>query len=113
MFGGYEAERHWGEITYNLPIKQWYFNSSDKMYSIGDLIIHLLNLIIGFLGSSADKESVCNAGDPSSIPGSEISPGEGIGYPFQYSWASLVVQTVKNSPAMGRPVFGPWVEKIC
>jgi len=36
MFGGYEAERHWGEITYNLPIKQWYFNSSDKMYSIGD-----------------------------------------------------------------------------
>ena len=65
-----------------------------------EMIIHLLNLIIGFLGSSADKESVCNAGDPSSIPGSEISPGEGIGYPFQYSWASLVVQTVKNLPAM-------------
>ena len=65
-----------------------------------EMIIHLLNLIIGFLGSSADKESVCNAGDPSSIPGSEISPGEGIGYPFQYSWASLVVQTVKNLLAM-------------
>ena len=99
MFGGYEAEGHWGEITYNLPIKQWYFNSNDKMYSIGDLIIHLLNLIIGFLGSSADKESVCNAGDPSSIPGLEVSPEEGIGYPFHCSWASLVVQTIKNLPA--------------
>ena len=69
------------------------------MYSIGDLIIHLLNLIIGFLGSSADKESVCNAGDPSSIPGLEVSPEEGIGYPFHCSWASLVVQTIKNLPA--------------
>ena len=33
-------------------------------------------------------------------PGSESSPGEGIGYPLQYSWASLVVQMVKNLPAM-------------
>ena len=43
-----------------------------------------------FLGSSADKESACNAGDPSSIPGLGRSPGEGIGYPLQYSWVSLV-----------------------
>ena len=35
-----------------------------------------------------------------SIPGSERSPGEGIGYPLQYSWASLVAQKVKNPPAM-------------
>ena len=34
------------------------------------------------------------------IPGSGRSPGEGIGYPLQYSWASLVVQLVKNPPAM-------------
>ena len=40
---------------------------------------------MGFPGSSAGKESACNAGDPSSIPGSERSPGEGIGYPLQYS----------------------------
>ena len=40
--------------------------------------------------SSAGKESTCNAGDPGLIPGSERSPGEGIGYPLQYSWASLV-----------------------
>ena len=35
-----------------------------------------------------------------SIPGSGRSPGEGIGYPLQYSWASLVAQLVKNPPAM-------------
>ena len=46
------------------------------------------------------QESACNAGDPSSIPGSGRSAEEGIGYPFQYSWASLVAQLVKNLPIM-------------
>ena len=50
--------------------------------------------------SSVGKESSCNAGDPSSTPGSGRSPGERIGYPLQYSWASLVAQLVKNLPAM-------------
>ena len=50
--------------------------------------------------SSAGKESACNAGDHSLNPGSERSLGEGIGYPPQYSWASLVAQLVKNLPAM-------------
>ena len=50
--------------------------------------------------SSAGKESTCNAGDLGSIPGSGRSPGERIGYPLQYSWASPVAQTVKNLPAM-------------
>ena len=54
----------------------------------------------GFPGSSAVKESACNAGDPGSISGSERSPGKKTGYPLQYSWASLVAQTVKNRPAM-------------
>ena len=54
----------------------------------------------GFLGSSAGKESACNAGDAGSIPGSGRSPGEEIGYPHQCSWASLVAQLVKNLPAM-------------
>ena len=53
-----------------------------------------------FIGSSAGKESPCNAGDPSLIPGSGRSPGEGIGCPLQYSWASLVTQLVKNPSAM-------------
>ena len=54
----------------------------------------------GFPDISVGKESTCNAGDPDSIPGSGISAGEGIGYPLQYSWASLVAQLVKNPPAM-------------
>ena len=50
--------------------------------------------------SSVDKESACNAEDPGSLPESGRSPGEGIGYPLPYSWASLVAQLVKNPPAM-------------
>ena len=57
-------------------------------------------LTMGFPGSSAGKESACNAGDSSSIPGSGSAPGEGIGYPLQYAWASLVAQVVKNPPAV-------------
>ena len=54
----------------------------------------------GFPHSSVGKESACNSGDPSSIPGSGKSPGEGIGYALQYSWASVMAQLVKNLPAM-------------
>ena len=50
--------------------------------------------------SSVGKESTFNTGDPSSIPISERSTGEGIGYPLRYSWASLVTQLVKNLPTM-------------
>ena len=53
-----------------------------------------------FLDSSIGKESTCNAGDSSLIPGSGRSAGEGVGYPLQCSWASLVAQLVKNLPAM-------------
>ena len=53
-----------------------------------------------FPDSSVGKESAYNAGDPGLIPGSGRSPGEGIGYPLQYSWASLVAQLVRNLPAM-------------
>ena len=55
---------------------------------------------VGFPGSSASKESACNAGDPGSIHGVGRSAGEGIGYPLQYFRASLVAQLVKNLPAM-------------
>ena len=55
---------------------------------------------MGFPDSSAGKESACNSGDPGSISGSGRSTGEGIGYPLQYAWASLVAQLVKNLPAM-------------
>ena len=56
--------------------------------------------LLGISGSSAGKESSCNAGDTGSIPGSGRTPGETMGSPLQYSWASLVAQMVKNLPAM-------------
>ena len=61
-----------------------------------------------FPDRSVGKESACNAGDPSSIPGSGRSAGEGIGYPLQYSWASLVAQLVKNLLAM----WETWVRSL-
>ena len=62
--------------------------------------LHDHSILMGFSGSSGGKELACDAGDPSSIPESGRSTGEGIGYPHQYSWASLVAQLVKNLPAM-------------
>ena len=55
---------------------------------------------MGFPGVPDGKESACNVTDPGSIPGLARSAGEGIGYPLQYSWTSLVAQLVKNSSAM-------------
>ena len=55
---------------------------------------------MGFRKSSVGKESACDAGDPSLIPGSGRSTGEGVGYPLQYSWVPLVAQLEKNLPAM-------------
>ena len=51
---------------------------------------------MGFSGSSAGKESACNAGDSALLPRLGRSPGEGIGHPLQHSWDSLVSQIVKN-----------------
>ena len=42
------------------------------------------------------------------IPDSERSAGEGIGYSFQYSWASLGAQLVKSPPAM----WETWVQSL-
>ena len=56
--------------------------------------------VSGFPDSSDGKEPTCNAGDCSLIPGLGRSPGEGIGYPPQYSWTSLMAQLGKNPPTM-------------
>ena len=61
-----------------------------------------------FPHSSVGEESACNAEDPGLIPGLGRSPGEGIGYPFQYSWAFLVAQLVKDLPAMRET----WVQSL-
>ena len=57
---------------------------------------------MGFPGSSAGKESACNAGDSSSIPGSGRSLEERIGYPLQYS-------CLENS--IDREAYSPWGPK--
>ena len=77
------------------------------MYALQHVFIRL-EIFRGFPGSSADKESICNAGDPSLIPGLGRAPGEGIGYPLQYSWVSVVAQMVKNPPAMQET----WVQSL-
>ena len=62
----------------------------------------------GLPWGSAGKESACNAGDPDSIPGLGRSAGEGIGYPLQYSWASLLAELVKNLQAM----WETWLQSL-
>ena len=69
----------------------------------------------GFSDSLSGKESTCNTGDPGLIPRSGRSTGEAIGfllqrigYPLQYSWASLVAQVVKNPPAMRET----WIQSL-
>ena len=63
---------------------------------------------MGFPDSLVDKESACNARDLGSIPGLGRCAGEGIGYPLQYSWASLVAQLEKNPPT----VWETWVQSL-
>ena len=65
-------------------------------------------LVSSFPDSSVGKEYTCNAGDPGLIPGLERFAGEGIGYPLQYSWASLVAHLVKNLSAMRET----WVQSL-
>ena len=67
-------------------------------------------IVLMITSSSAGKEPTSNAGDPGSISASGRSPGEGIGYPLQHSWASLVAQLVSacnagdlgSIPGLGR-----------
>ena len=65
-------------------------------------------LVSSFPDSSVGKEYTCNAGDPGLIPGLDRFAGEGIGYPLQYSWASLVAHLVKNLSAMRET----WVQSL-
>ena len=54
------------------------------------------------------KNLPANVGDPGSNPGLGTSPGEGNGYPLQYSWASLVAQLGKNPHVM----WETWVRSL-
>ena len=101
-----------GQVSQEKARFKLYFLLKTLVYSTATQIYMCINYIHtgfpGFPGSSAGKESTCNAGDPSSIPGLGRSPGEGKGYPLQYSWASLVAQTVKNPPAMRET----WIQSL-
>ena len=63
-------------------------------FTVNDLLYQ------AFPVNSAGKESIYNAGDPGLTPRSGRSPGEEIGYPIQYSRASLVAQMIKNLHAL-------------
>ena len=86
----------WGRVSTQINYLLWTFEGN------------ISKLSLGFPDSSVGKESACNAGDPSSIPGAGRSAGEGIGYPLQCSWASLVAQLVKSLPAMWKT----WVRSL-
>ena len=64
-----------------IAFTRWTFVS--KVMSL--LFNTLSRFVMGFLGGSDGKESVCNAGNLGSIPGLGRSPGEGKSYPLQYS----------------------------
>ena len=63
---------------------------------------------IHYIWDSLVAYFTCNAGNPDSIPGLGRSPGKGIAYPLEYSWASLVAQIVKNLSAM----WESWVQSL-
>ena len=84
-------------IYITFPLKNFQSDTQEMKISLS---LTCIPTSMVFPGNSAGKESTCNAGDPTSISGSGKSPGEEIGYPLQYSWASLVAQLVKNLPVM-------------
>ena len=72
-----------------------------KFWAVSEHFLNFCLIVkLGFPSGAAGKESACNARVAGSIPGLKRSSGEGIGYPLQYSWASLVAQLIKNLPAM-------------
>ena len=96
-----------GKLTGGLSVLEFFYMDNRVLSRI---ILRLLPALLGrrtylvmeqfknshIYSQSAGKESTCNAGDPSSVLELGSSPREGIGYPIQNSWASLVAQTVKE-----------------
>ena len=65
-------------------------------------ILSPVNILLCFPDSSVGKESACNAGDPSSIPGSGRSSGEGIGYPLQFSGLEISTDCIVHGVTISR-----------
>ena len=107
------ASMEWEKSPWPLTFQLWR-NTTDELKSYwlrqpsASAFLLVLRVSQGFPGSSAGKESACNARDPSSIPELGRSTGEGIGYPLQDSWAFLVAWMVKNLPAMQETWVQSW-----
>ena len=94
-----EMATHSSTLAWNIP----WMEERNRLQSMGSQRVGhdwVTSLYFRFPHSSAVTKSTCNAADPGSIPGLGRSTGEGIDYPLQYSWASLVAQLEKNAPAM-------------
>ena len=113
---GFPRQEYWSGLPFpspgDLPNVRWQEKGLDAFILFNPptqpdapIIWILVTWFVWMLGSSTGKESACNAG---LIPGQGRSPGEGRGYSFQYSWASLVAQLVKNLPAM----WETWVRSL-
>ena len=96
---GWEDPPGKGKTTHS-SVLAWRIPWTKELDTTEGLSLHFIHPFMGSPGSSAGKESTCNPGDLGWVPGSGRSPGGGIGYPLQYSWASLVAQMAKNLPAM-------------
>ena len=108
-----QSNLEWAHFLQLLPLSQHHLDTSTSFLKFPCVtnkksLIIILSLYLGFPDSSVGKESTYNAGDPGSIPGLGRSTGEGIGYPLDYSWASLVAQLIKNLPAM----WETWVPSL-
>ena len=80
-----------------------------SLISFSCLVIDFLEFSTG--GSQVAlvvEKAACSVRDMGSIPGLSRSPGGGIGYPLQYSWAALMAQMVKNPPSMSET----WVQSL-
>ena len=104
------SNEQWIWIDIFSKIYKWTVSSTSLKRCLTSLVIWKMSskIITSFPNSSVGKESTFHAGDPGLIPGSERSTGEGIGYPLQYSRASLVAQLVKNLPTM----WETWVQSL-
>ena len=90
------SNNEWCWASFHVPVGHLYLD----LFSVGLRHCRVLP------GSSASKESTCNAGEPGSIPGSGRSPGNGMGYLLQYSclensmdrgaWRAIVHGVAKN-----------------
>ena len=94
-------------ISYSqkIGIKNETMNARHSVLSKCSTNFMYLSVYLSLVVSSAGKKSTCNAGDPGLIPGLGRCLEEGIRYPLQYSWASVVAQMIKNSTA----IWETWV----